>query len=61
MRTELRWKAVHRITHRRLGRTMATIQLVKEIRPSRTLHRLQQTDGGGSPPGVGRKWKTVAR
>jgi hypothetical protein len=62
MRTELRWKAVHRITHGRLGRTMATIQLVKEIQPSRTLHRPQhQADAGEVRPGVGRKRKRVAR
>jgi hypothetical protein len=44
MRTEIRWKAIHRITHGRLIHTMATCRLCSENRRSETLRRPHKQD-----------------
>jgi hypothetical protein len=44
MRTEIRWKAIHRITHGRLVHTMATCPLCSENRRSKKLQRPHKPD-----------------
>jgi hypothetical protein len=44
MRTEIRWKAIHRITHGRLIHTMATCPLCYESRRSKRLRRPHKQD-----------------
>jgi hypothetical protein len=44
MRIEKRWKAVHRITQRRLAHTLATCALCSQNRHGKTLQRLHRHD-----------------
>jgi hypothetical protein len=48
MRTEVRWKAVQRITRGRLAHTMVICPLRYEIRRSKTLERPRKQDRADS-------------